>query len=272
MRRDYKPDSFIPPADIGIWGEIARLPERQREALVLKYVSDLPEAQIALVMGVSRGSVASTLAGARNRLRYLRGTGKSRLLIGLGTAAAEAGYRVRYELATKLVNELVEAADERVLTKTIARYGRVDLLCVDELEEQTRQRATQDVKRLLGIEVEIDHCPDRQPAQRRSPADQTEWNCIWFNIPPRQRNVAIVGILLPHVRRRGDRAQAVGADAPQAESPSSPPAGDRVVLALQLPSNPPTRRSRVRSGYWTLSAKSSMTNDVWSVESSCPSR
>jgi DNA replication protein DnaC len=44
-----------------------------------------------------------------------------------------AGYRVRYTLATKLVNELVEAANEKQLTKTIARYGRVDLLCLDEL-------------------------------------------------------------------------------------------------------------------------------------------
>lgn len=49
------------------------------------------------------------------------GTGKSHLLIGLGTAAAEQGWRVRYTLATKLVNELVEAADERQLAKTIAR-------------------------------------------------------------------------------------------------------------------------------------------------------
>ena len=31
------------------------------------------------------------------------------------------------------MNELVEAADEKVLAKTIARYGRVDLLCIDEL-------------------------------------------------------------------------------------------------------------------------------------------
>jgi DNA replication protein DnaC len=61
------------------------------------------------------------------------GTGKTHLLIGLGTAAAMAGYRVRYVLASKLVNELVEAADDRQLTKTIARYGRVDLLCIDEL-------------------------------------------------------------------------------------------------------------------------------------------
>ncbi|MBM2623911.1 IS21-like element helper ATPase IstB [Actinoplanes sp. LDG1-06] len=61
------------------------------------------------------------------------GTGKSHLLIALGTEAAMAGFRVRYVLATKLVNELVEAADEKVLAKTIARYGRVDLLCIDEL-------------------------------------------------------------------------------------------------------------------------------------------
>jgi DNA replication protein DnaC len=61
------------------------------------------------------------------------GTGKSHLLIGLGTAAAEAGYRVRYTLASELVNELVEAADDKQLSKTIARYGRVDLLCLDEL-------------------------------------------------------------------------------------------------------------------------------------------
>jgi len=59
------------------------------------------------------------------------GTGKTHLLIGLGTAAAQAGMRVRYTLATKLANELVEAADERQLAKTIARYGRVDLLCID---------------------------------------------------------------------------------------------------------------------------------------------
>jgi hypothetical protein len=58
------------------------------------------------------------------------GTGKSHLLIALGTEAAMAGFRVRYTLATKLVNELVEAADDRQLTKTIARYGRVDLLCL----------------------------------------------------------------------------------------------------------------------------------------------
>lgn len=60
------------------------------------------------------------------------GTGKSHLLIGIGTAIAEAGFRVRYTTTANLVNELAEAADDRQLTKVIARYGRVDLLCLDE--------------------------------------------------------------------------------------------------------------------------------------------
>jgi DNA replication protein DnaC len=54
-------------------------------------------------------------------------------LIALGAEAAMAGYRVIYVLVARLVNELVEAADELQLTKTIARYGRVDLLCIDDL-------------------------------------------------------------------------------------------------------------------------------------------
>ena len=61
------------------------------------------------------------------------GTGKSHLLIGLGIAACEQGRRVRYVTCTQLVNELVEAADERKLSRLVARYGRLDLLCLDEL-------------------------------------------------------------------------------------------------------------------------------------------
>ena len=61
------------------------------------------------------------------------GTGKSHLLIGLGIAACEQGKAVRYLTAAQLVNELVEAADERRLSRLVARYGRVDLLCLDEL-------------------------------------------------------------------------------------------------------------------------------------------
>ncbi len=61
------------------------------------------------------------------------GTGKSHLLIGMGMAACEQGRAVRYATCAGLVNELVEAADERRLSRLVARYGRLDLLLLDEL-------------------------------------------------------------------------------------------------------------------------------------------
>lgn len=61
------------------------------------------------------------------------GTGKTHLLIALGMAACEQGRKVRYTTAAALTNELAEAADDKTLTRTISRYGRLDLLCLDEL-------------------------------------------------------------------------------------------------------------------------------------------
>jgi DNA replication protein DnaC len=61
------------------------------------------------------------------------GTGKSHLLIGMGIAAAENDLKVRYTTTAALVNELVEAADAKQLAKTVTRYSRLDLLCLDEL-------------------------------------------------------------------------------------------------------------------------------------------
>ena len=52
---------------------LLRLPPRQREALVLRYLADLPEQETALAMGVSRGTVKSTTARALTALgRMLR--------------------------------------------------------------------------------------------------------------------------------------------------------------------------------------------------------
>ncbi|GIF13490.1 ATP-binding protein [Actinoplanes teichomyceticus] len=49
------------------------------------------------------------------------GTGTSHLLITLGTEAAMAGHRVRYVLATELVDELVQAAAEKMPATTSCR-------------------------------------------------------------------------------------------------------------------------------------------------------
>jgi RNA polymerase sigma-70 factor (sigma-E family) len=45
------------------------LPPRQREALVLRYYADLPEAEIALAMGISQGAVKSHVSRAMSALR-----------------------------------------------------------------------------------------------------------------------------------------------------------------------------------------------------------
>lgn len=57
--------------DPALWQAVASLPQRTRTAVALRYVADLPEAQIAEVMGVTRGTVASTLHDARARLATL---------------------------------------------------------------------------------------------------------------------------------------------------------------------------------------------------------
>ena len=61
------------------------------------------------------------------------GTGKTHLLIALGSCAAEAGRRVRYLTCAQLVNELAEAADDKQLSRVLGRYARLDLLCLDEI-------------------------------------------------------------------------------------------------------------------------------------------
>jgi DNA-directed RNA polymerase specialized sigma24 family protein len=63
-----RPAEPLPGPAGEIWQAVGQLSERQRTAVVLRYVVDLPEAEIAQVMGVTRGTVASTLADARRRL------------------------------------------------------------------------------------------------------------------------------------------------------------------------------------------------------------
>ena len=59
----------IAPAPAGeTWVLVRSLPERQRTAVVLRYIADLTEPDIAMAMGITRGTVASTLADARRAL------------------------------------------------------------------------------------------------------------------------------------------------------------------------------------------------------------
>jgi RNA polymerase sigma-70 factor (sigma-E family) len=73
-----KPPPDMPSAEHGAILQLERsavisalraLPDRQREALVLRYYADLSEAQIACAMGISRGAVKSHTARAMSALR-----------------------------------------------------------------------------------------------------------------------------------------------------------------------------------------------------------
>ena len=107
----------------------AKFPRLKRlEDLDLRQLPALPATLLAALSAgswIDRGEPVVLLGDS--------GTGKTHLLIGLGVAAAEAGRRVRYITTAALVNELVEAADDKQLSRVVGRYARLDLLCLDEL-------------------------------------------------------------------------------------------------------------------------------------------
>jgi len=61
------------------------------------------------------------------------GTGKSHIATGLAIEACRQGIRTRFVTGPGLANELIEANDEKTLSRTIQRYSRYGLLVVDEL-------------------------------------------------------------------------------------------------------------------------------------------
>ena len=52
-----------------VWGMLAKLPRRQRAALVLRYYEDLPDADIAEALGCAVGTVRSSISRALATLR-----------------------------------------------------------------------------------------------------------------------------------------------------------------------------------------------------------
>jgi RNA polymerase sigma-70 factor (ECF subfamily) len=69
QRAGYEPPP--PEPETALWAAVAQLAPRARTAVALRYVADLPEAEVAAAMGISRGTVAATLNKARTRLAEL---------------------------------------------------------------------------------------------------------------------------------------------------------------------------------------------------------
>jgi len=63
----------LPASASEIWELVRGLSIRQRQVIMLRHVADLPEGQIARILGISRGTVSSTLHDAHQRLGRLLG-------------------------------------------------------------------------------------------------------------------------------------------------------------------------------------------------------
>jgi DNA replication protein DnaC len=61
------------------------------------------------------------------------GSGKTHLATGLCVAACRQRQRVRFVTAVGLVNELTEAQHAHALNRSLARWTRYDLICIDEM-------------------------------------------------------------------------------------------------------------------------------------------
>jgi len=61
------------------------------------------------------------------------GTGKTHLATALGMEACDVGIRTRFVTGCGLVNELIEARDDKALRRIIKRYFGYGLLIIDEL-------------------------------------------------------------------------------------------------------------------------------------------
>jgi RNA polymerase sigma-70 factor (ECF subfamily) len=63
-----RPLAVADPADGDVWRLVAQLPYRTRLAMVLRYVADWTEPEIASAMGVTRGTVATLIHRGRQQL------------------------------------------------------------------------------------------------------------------------------------------------------------------------------------------------------------
>ncbi len=113
--------------------------ERNLRAARFPVVKELASFNFAAIPSVSKTQVEELATGhfvaAHETVLFVgnSGTGKTHLLLGLGMAAIQKGYRVRFVTAATLVNELLLARAELRVPKVLRQYAAFDLVLVDEL-------------------------------------------------------------------------------------------------------------------------------------------
>lgn len=116
----------------------SRLERRMREAkfpLVKTLEMFDPAAAPELDIRLLRELTAGGYIQERRNVIFLgrSGTGKTHLVTALGIEACKNNFRSRFVSCCGLVNELIEARQERALQRLIQKYVRYDLLILDEL-------------------------------------------------------------------------------------------------------------------------------------------
>ncbi|MCD6585494.1 MAG: IS21-like element helper ATPase IstB [Desulfobacteraceae bacterium] len=90
-----------------------------------------PDLDVRLIKELSTGEYIKN----KQNILFLgkSGTGKTHLATALGMEACTQGVRTRFITGCGLVNELVEARDEKMLRRILKRYFNYGLLIIDEL-------------------------------------------------------------------------------------------------------------------------------------------
>jgi DNA replication protein DnaC len=90
-----------------------------------------PDLDVRFIQELSTG----TFIEEKRNIIFLgkSGTGKTHLATALGMEACTTGYRTRFVTGCGLANELIEARDEKKLSRVIKRYAGYGLLVIDEL-------------------------------------------------------------------------------------------------------------------------------------------
>ena len=134
-----RPEYLLRLAELELIDRYQRMVQRRVHAVRFPAVKSLdtfdfpaaPSLNKALVMEVAR---CGYIQRRENVIAVGNsGTGKTRIALGLGLAAWQRGMSVGFATAAALVQELMEARDERRLLNLQRQLSRLNLLIIDEM-------------------------------------------------------------------------------------------------------------------------------------------
>ena len=180
----------------------------------------IPSLNKAMVLELAR----CEFIGRRENVLLLgnSGTGKTHIALALGLAACQHGHRVRFTTTAALVNELIEARDEKKLLRFQKQIASYELLIVDELgfvplsktgaellfemlsQRCRRHTAAPPCRTRAGWSADVVHSgdvPEEPAAYRRFPGDSAMDPCRSCRHLPELRHV-ICGLCRADLRQR----------------------------------------------------------------------